>query len=193
MKKLIIIVFAGLMFTACETQRKVTRLSDDQNMELSGRWNDADSKMVADAIIEQLLGGKWLENYKAEGTKKHVVVVGKTRNKSHEHIDTQMFTKNIEKAIINGGEITLVQGGEKRDDVRLEKVDQGDAASTETAKQWGQEIGADLILQGSINSIVDTYKSKKVVKYSISFQLTNIETNEVIWAGDKDIKKFIEN
>ena len=60
-------------------------------------------------------------------------------------------------------------------------------------KQWGLEIGADYMLQGSINSIMDAYKRKKVIYYQIDMELTNLETNEVVWIGDKKIKKFVKN
>jgi PBP1b-binding outer membrane lipoprotein LpoB len=55
------------------------------------------------------------------------------------------------------------------------------------------EVGADYMLQGVINSIVDEYKREKVVEYQIDLQLTNMETNEVVWIGDKKIKKYIKD
>ncbi|MBC7536542.1 MAG: penicillin-binding protein activator LpoB, partial [Ferruginibacter sp.] len=55
------------------------------------------------------------------------------------------------------------------------------------------ENGADYILQGSINSIVDAYKKKKSVTYQVNLELTNIETNEVVWMGDKKIAKLVKN
>ena len=60
-------------------------------------------------------------------------------------------------------------------------------------KKFGLEIGADFILQGSINSIVDAYKKDKVVYYQIDLELTNLQTNEVVWIGDKKIKKLVKN
>ena len=52
----------------------------------------------------------------------------------------------------------------------------------------GVGTGADFMLQGTINSIVDSYKKEKVVYYQIDLELTNLETNEVVWMGDKKIK-----
>ena len=60
-------------------------------------------------------------------------------------------------------------------------------------KKWGRELGADFMLQGTINSTVDEYKRDKVVSYQIDLQLTNIETNEVVWIGDKKIKKKVRD
>ena len=87
----------------------------------------------------------------------------------------------------------MVQGGEKRDAVRGERADQQDNSSVSNMKKWGLEVGADYMMQGSINSIVDALDRKKVVYYQIDLELTNMETNEIVWIGDKKIKKFVKN
>ena len=59
---------------------------------------------------------------------------------------------------------------------------------------WNWEgLGADFMLQGTINSIVDSYKKEQVVYYQVDLELTNLETNEVVWMGDKKIKKQVSD
>ena len=194
MKRIIVVslIASALMTESCT--RKVTRVSPDKQVDLSGRWNDVDSKMVADEITKQVLGEKWLSNFTKENPgKKPVVIVGFVNNKSHEHIEAETFIKDIEIAFINSGLVKLVQAGEKRQEVRGEKADQQDNASQSTMKKWGLEIGADFMMQGSINSIVDSYKRDKVVYYKINLELTHIQTSEVVWIGDKELKKEVHN
>lgn len=191
------IILASLIATAVFTQscnRKVTRVNPDKQIDLSGRWNDVDSKMVADDMIKQVLEEKWLGDFTKDNPgKKPVVIVGFVRNQSHEHIEAETFMKDIERAFINSNKVKLVQGGDKRQEVRGERADQQDNASQSTMKKWGLEVGADFMLQGSINSIVDSYKRNKVVDYKVNLELTNIQTNEVVWIGDKELKKEIKN
>jgi len=87
----------------------------------------------------------------------------------------------------------LVQGGKKREELRAEKADQQTNATVSSMKQFGLENGADYILQGSINSIVDSHKRQKVVYYQVNLELTNIQTNEVVWIGEKKIAKYVKN
>ncbi|MDP4188918.1 MAG: penicillin-binding protein activator LpoB, partial [Bacteroidota bacterium] len=122
-----------------------------------------------------------------------VIVVGLVKNKSYEHIDAETFIKDIEKAIIRNGSVRLVQAGDKREELRTERANQQQFSSAETIKKWGRELGADYIMQGTINSIVDTYNNQKVVYYQIDLEMTDLETNEIVWMGDKKIKKYIEN
>lgn len=196
MKKLIVSTFilaAMMIIYACGGSRDVTRVGTNQVIDLSGRWNDTDSRLVAEEMIGNLLSSRWSPEYSRTTGKRPVIVVGLMENRSHEHISAETFIKDIEKAIINDGNIRLVVAGEKRNELRKERAEQQDYASPETIKKWGRELGADFILQGSINSIVDSYKRESVVMYQIDLQLTNIETNEVVWMGDKKIKKQIKN
>jgi uncharacterized protein (TIGR02722 family) len=196
MKKLILafMVLSALTVINSCTAKKVQRINPDEQIDLSGRWNDSDSKLCADELTQQILLDKWVAGYeKQNNMKKPSLVVGLVKNKSHEHIDAETFIKDIEKAIIKNGSVRLVQAGDKREELRRERADQQDFASKASAKKWGQELGADFILQGTINSIVDSYNNKQVVYYQIDLELTNVETNEIVWIGDKKIKKYIEN
>ena len=187
-----LVVLTIALINGC-ANRKITRVDPNETIDLSGRWNDSDSRLVSEEMIGDLLTSAWIPRYLKANDKRPVVVVGLVENKSHEHINSETFIKDVEKAIIRDGNISLVVAGEKRNELRKERAEQQDYASPETTKKWGKELGADFILQGTINSIVDSYKKQKVVTYQIDLQLTNIETNEVVWMGDKKIKKQISD
>lgn len=197
MKNLILtttFILAAFVFTGC-ADRKVSRVDTKEVIDLSGRWNDTDSRLVSEEMITDLLGSKWIPVYESHhNNARPVVVVGTITNKSHEHINAETFIKDIEKAIIKNGSVRLVQAGEKRQELRTERDEQNQGyTSRETAKKWGLELGADFMLQGTINSIVDTYKKEKVVYYQIDLELTDLQTNEVVWMGDKKIKKQVSD
>ena len=189
---LIFSVALMLFVSGCGTQ-KVTRVDTNEVIDLSGRWNDTDSRLVAEDMVNQVLSGAWLSNYTTshEG-KKPVVIVGLVYNKSHEHINSDTFVKDVERAFINSGKVRLVQAGDKREELRRERAVQQDFALPETVKQWGKELGADFMMNGDINSIVDVYRQKQVVFYQVNLELTDVETSEVVWIGDKKLKKYIK-
>lgn len=183
-----------ILLGSCSSNRKVQRIDSNQVVDLSGRWNDSDSKIVSDEMILDVLSAKWIPIYESKYNKRPVVIVGTILNKSHEHIDAETFIKDIEKAIVKNGSVRLVQAGEKRNELRNEREEQNQGfASPETVKKWGRELGADFMLQGTISSIVDSYKKEKVVYYQIDLTLTDLETNEVVWMGDKKIKKVVSD
>ena len=164
--KLIALFSITIILFGCAPKRQVQRIETDQTIDLSGRWNDSDSRSVSEEIIKQLLHDRWINEFTSQNpNERPILIVGLVKNKSHEHIDANTFIKDIEKAIIQDGSARLVQAGENREALRTERVEQQDYASSETAKNWGLELGADYMLQGTINSIVDTYKKEKIIYY----------------------------
>ena len=179
---------------SCSTNRRVQRVDPNETIDLSGRWNDSDSRLTANAMIDQSLSEPWLQNYmESHGGKRPTIIAGLVTNKSHEHIDAETFIKDLERAYITSQKVRVVQGGDKREEIRRERADQQNYASKSTMKKWGLEQGADFMLQGSINSLVDSYGKEKTVTYQVNLELTNLETNEIVWIGDKKIKKYIRN
>lgn len=196
MKRILWIVTAAVAVsvTSVSCSRKVTRIDPGEQIDLSGRWNNTDSRLTAEKMIDDVLGDKWISEYQqSKNGAKPVVIVGFVTNKSTEHIDAETFVKDVEQSFIRSGKVRLVQGGKKREELRAEKADQQTNASQSSMKKFGLEQGADFILQGSINSIVDAQKKKKVVYYQVNLELTNIQTNEVVWIGDKKIAKYVTN
>ena len=182
---LLIIFLAG-----CGT--KVTRMDVDEVKDLSGRWNDTDSRMVAQAMIDSCLNHPWLTQYISRTGKQPDIIVGEVRNRSSEHINTQTFIKDLERALINSGRAHFVASAEERVGVREERVDQDIHASPESRKAPGMEAGADYMLIGSINSIVDQERGRRVVFYQTDLELIDMTNNRKVWIGDKKIKKFVE-
>ena len=190
--KFILAAVLGLSLTNCGSP-KVTRVSETSVTDLSGRWNETDSRLTAEEITAELMEHAWYSTYAAENAgKKPVIIVGMITNKSHEHIPAETFSKDIEKAIINSGRMKLVQAGNMREEIRAERADQQNFASQSTMKKFGLENGADFMLQGTIISIVDSNKKEKTIYYQIDLELTNIQTNDKVWIGDKKIKKYLK-
>lgn len=179
--------------TLCSCARSVTRIDPGQQIDLSGRWNDSDSRMVADKMVSELLGSDKFKDYAKSLGKKPSIIVGLIRNKTSEHIDADNYIKKIELAIYNSSIADLVESDSFRDKLRQERAEQQDFASSGTAVQWGREQGANLMLFGEMTSETDTYNKKKVVNYITTLFLTDIETNKRVWYGQQEIKKFIKD
>jgi len=191
--KFILALAIGFSLVNCSTPN-VQRVNENTVTDLSGRWNETDSRLTAEEITAEMMEHSWYSTYAAEnGGKKPVIIVGIITNKSHEHIPSETFSKDIEKAIINSGRMKLVQGADKREELRAERADQQNYSSQSTMKKFGLENGADFMLQGTINSIVDQHSKEKTIYYQVDLELTNIQTNDKVWIGDKKIKKYLGN
>ena len=187
------ILIAVLIFSGCASAPKVERKEVDTTIDLSGRWNDTDSRLVSEEMIKDCLSRPWLKRYEdRHGGRAPTVIVGRVKNRSHEHINVQTFVKDLERELINSGQVQFVASRGEREDVREERLDMARHASDETMKEAGREIGADFMLIGTINTIRDDIGSKAVMYYQVDLELINMENNLKVWIGDKKIKKLIK-
>jgi len=184
----------GILFMlgCAGSTRTVTRISTDEVTDLSGRWNDTDSKLVAEQMIQDMVYRSWIEDFVLENDAKPVLIVGTVRNKSSEHIQTDTFVKDIERELINSGKVKFVAASKERKEILEERYHQLSHASDETAKALANETGADFMLIGTITSTTDAISGKAAIFYQVDMELINIESNEKVWMESKEIKKFIE-
>lgn len=187
---LIFFLFVG--FASCN-QRVVSRIDPASQTDLSGRWNDSDSKMVAEKMVNDFLSNEKYKEYAKAFGHKPAIIVGLIKNKTAEHVDADNYIKKFEVAIYNSGVADMLESGDFRDKLRLERVQQQDFASAETTSKWGLETGADLVLFGEMTSETDVYGKRRTVNYITTLYLTDLETNKRIWYGQHEIKKFIKN
>lgn len=180
------------LLAACSSTPRVTRTAVDEVVDLSGRWNDTDSRLVSEEMIGDSLARVWIEDWRAANRDRPTVIVGPVRNRSSEHVNTRTFTKDLERAFVNSGRVRLVASSDERGDLRSERLDQLQNATLESAKSMGKEIGADFMLIGGIDTIIDAAGRTDVRFYQVELELIALETNEKVWIGQKKIKKVVE-
>jgi penicillin-binding protein activator len=187
-------VLGAMVFglTGCGAETKVTRVDAGVVTDLSGRWNDTDSRMVAESMVKEALEYPWLNNFSQTNRRQPVVVVGTVINSSHEHINVQTFVTDLERELTNSQKVTFVAGKTEREEVRVERKEQAMYAREDTQKAPGKEIGADYMMKGTIATILDEAEGTKAMFYQIDLQMVDLESNAKVWFGQKKIKKVIE-
>ncbi len=171
---------------------KVKRVDTGQVIDISGRWNDTDSRLTAEEMIKDCLARPWIGEAAAATGAKPSVIVGTVRNLSNEHINANVFVEDLQRSLINSARVIFVASKDERGELRDERLEQSTNASEETKKAHGREIGADFMLSGSINTIEDKEGGKSVILYQVDLKLLDVKTNQISWSGQKKIKKYIK-
>ena len=185
---LLLLATAGACFS-----KRVTRIEPSAVTDLSGRWNDTDSRIVANQLVEQSLSAGWAKRYTdLHGGEAPAIVVGSFSNRTLEHIAVNTFVKDIEMALITTGAARVVSSGEERLDLRAERKDQQQNARADTRARVGQELGARYALTGEVQAIEDADGRERVMFYQVDASLVDLETNTKVWVGQHKIKKYIE-
>lgn len=185
-------VAATFVLTGCSSSN-VKRVKVEEPIDFSGRWNDTDSQLVAKDMIEDCVKMSWVESFRQNNKKPPVVIVGAITNQSQEHINSDVFVKDLEASLLNSGKVKFVASRVERPQVREERQDQhAGLTAKETIKPIGRETGANFMLIGSINSIKDELKGKYLILYQVNLELVDLENNEKVWIGQKHIKKEVQ-
>ncbi len=181
----------ALAAAGCATKR-VARIEPGAVTDLSGRWNDTDSRLVANQLVEQTLSAGWAKRYTdTHGGEPPTVIVGTFANRTLEHIAVGTFVKDIENALVSTGAARVVAAGAERSELRGERKDQQQNARADTRARQGQELGARYMLAGELQAIEDVDGRERVVFYQVDASLIDLETNAKVWVGQHKIKKYI--
>lgn len=187
-----LVALALLSLAGCSQETRVTRVDSGVVTDLSGRWNDTDSRIVAESMVKEALEYPWLNNFSSSNRRQPVVIVGTIQNSSHEHINVNTFVTDLERELTNSQKVTFVAGKGDREELRTERKEQAMYAREDTQKAPGKEIGADYMMKGTIATILDEADGTKAVFYQVDLQMVDLENNAKVWYGQKKIKKVVE-
>ena len=190
MKKTLAGLLVLLFLFACSPS--VKRVETNLVKDVGGGWNDTDAQMVAQEMITDCLQSGWYSKFTTRYGKEPTVIVGTVVNNTMEHINTAVFIEEMQRALINSAKVDFVASAAERGEIRTERLEQDEFASEATRKAFGKEVGADYMLSGVLNSVVDQAGSKSLVFYQVNLKLINIETNQIVWNGQKQIKKYVK-
>ena len=175
---------------------KVTRVDASTVVDVNEFWNDTDIRLVCDDLVNQCMTvmKNRIALFQQKNERLPIVLVGRIKNDSDEHIDTGIVAKRMENAIINSGAMDFVAGGSDREALRDERSQQEDYAR-QTAKSMTNETAADYMLLGSIKTDVhyDANGKNGVRTYYVYAQLQELESTKIVWSGENsEIKKVFK-
>lgn len=192
LRSILTLSLAAVALSACGIKR-VSRVDPNSVTDLSGRWNDTDSRLVANELIGQSLGASWARDHAASnGGQSPTIIVGEFRNRTMDHIAVGTFVRDLERAYVTSGAVRVVASREEREEVRDERADQQVNASAETRARMAREQGARYMLQGDVQAIEDSEGREKVVFYQVDATMIDLESNAKVWVGQHKIKKYIQ-
>ncbi|WP_119396125.1 penicillin-binding protein activator LpoB [Salinibius halmophilus] len=189
MRRLLTLALSAMVLVGCASNPVVQRVDPNIEIALTDKWNAEDSRLVADAMIGEMITFPWYKDWLRSGEDRPTIIVQTIRNKSHEHVSVDTFVNDIKRASLQTGKLRFVADSVQREALREEREAQDGYATVDSMSQWGKELGADFALAGVINSFVDEWQDRRVTSYQVDLTLINLETNEEVWIGQKKIQK----
>ena len=69
-------ILSTVLLSGCGSSKTVSRVDPSTTTDLSGEWNDTDSRLVAEEMIQDVLAKPWLGEFKGEQKRSPDVIVG---------------------------------------------------------------------------------------------------------------------
>ncbi len=152
---------------------------------LNDQWSETDMQVAVKDLVNSMMNHNVIKNSKSPP----VVMVTGLQNKTSEHIDTQNIMDMIRVELMKSGQVTFVDK-EARQDISDEyNYQNSGVVSEETKKGPGGQTGADFIINGRLDSIVQEVGKDKSVYYKITLNLTNLKSSVINWSDYKQIRK----
>lgn len=171
----------------------VARVDEEREVALTDRWNATDSRLTAEAMVNDMLTFPWMEEFqRTHQGLRPTIVVHTIANNSHEHVPVDLFINDLKREVIRSGKADFIVNDGERESARDEIRDQKTYTSPETRQSLGKEQGANFILSGSIDSIVDQVDNKRVTFFQVDLKLIELETMREVWNGQKKIQKYFK-
>ncbi|OFZ16483.1 MAG: penicillin-binding protein activator LpoB [Bdellovibrionales bacterium RBG_16_40_8] len=190
-KSIILSLLVGSAFSLSSCAPKAfVRGSYDENVNsenlMTDQWSETDMQGAVKTLVSSALRNDAVANAK----RTPIVMVTKLQNKTSEHIDTQSITDMITVELTNSGRVQFVDKSAREDIAEEYEYQDSGTVSRETKKGKGKQVGADLILNGRIDSIVQEVGKNKSVYYKITLNMTNLSTGLIVWTDQKQIRKL---
>ena len=183
-----LLMWGSLVFlSSCGEKAFVKGQYDDPQREnlMNDQWSETDMQVSVKTMVESMVAHPSIANAK----KMPIVMVTNLQNKTSEHIDTQSIMDMIRVDLTNSGRVAFVDK-EAREDIANEYDYQNSGmVSEETKKSAGGQTGADFIVNGRLDSIVQEVGKEKTVYYKLTLNMTNLKTGVIAWTNYKEIRK----
>lgn len=160
---------------------------EDTNL-LTDRWSESDMQNAVKDLVTAAVSHPTIAGAK----RRPIVMVTRLQNKTSEVIDTQNITDMFQVELQNSGKVQFVDKAAREDIAEEYEYQDSGMVSRESKKGKGGQVGADFVLNGRLDSIVQEVGKDKTVYYKMTMNLTNLKSGLVEWTGQKQMRKMFK-
>ena len=173
--------------TACGPKAFVKGDYDDVERKnlLNDQWSETDMQNAVKDLVASMMVHPTVDKAKTPP----IVMVTNLQNKTSEHIDTQSILDMIRVELMKSGKVTFIDKEARQDVADEYNYQNSGMTSNESKKGPGGQTGADYIINGRLDSIVQEVGKEKTVYYKLTLNLTNLKTTVISWSDHKQIRK----
>ena len=188
------ILISFLMLGSCSSfkaERTDAKTSDEKMMKISDNWVAEDTRQAVVEVLKQIYAHKGYSRYmKAYKGEPKVFIAEVQNNTAEAYFPIADMNDELLNEISQKGDFVLVDAV-ARDKILDEITYQNDGmVDPATSKQIGKQIGADLMIFGSVNMKPEKRDGKTVKQYSVNIRMTDIQKGVEVLRTRHQIYKY---
>jgi uncharacterized protein (TIGR02722 family) len=177
--KAIVLLLSTVIFTSCSSfkaERVDAKKSDEQAMGITDNWVAEDTRQAVEKILTQMKKHKGFKRYMKSFRGEPKVFIAEVQNNTSEaYFPIDDMNDELLNEVSAEGDFVLVDA-KARDMILKELTYQNDGmVDPNTAKSIGKQLGADLMIFGSVYMKPEKRDGKTLKQYSVNIRLTDIE------------------
>ncbi|MCD8483181.1 MAG: penicillin-binding protein activator LpoB [Verrucomicrobia bacterium] len=182
-----------LTLTAC-TSGPVVRTDPTDPSRATLSLDQADVNATASAMVDSMLASPAVARVADVNNPPTIVVLPirlDVNTITDPRINTDAITTLVRGQVINSGIFQFVDAT-RRADIAAELAYQHESGMvrSDTAAQRGQQIGANLILEGTLSGFASDTNRTRQRGYVITMTLQNLETGIILWQQTEQVQKL---
>lgn len=150
-------------------------------------WDEIDSEIISDSLITRSLQADWKKSF--SNKRKPIIVIGSISNLSDETADTLLIAKDIERGLLNSGEVSFISSKEMRETIRTDRKKRNDFSSDTEFKKYLKSLKSDFFLEGTFNVIADSSSVPIKKRFSLTVEILNANDGNTVWEGTETVEK----
>ena len=194
MKQTITLLIAPLFVISCssfQAERVGERESDERAMEITDKWVQGDSKKVVEDIMGHMGSHKGFRRYLRNLGRPPVVFVGEIQNFTDEaYFPINEINNELLNALSLSGEFLLVDAAARQPLLEEITYQHDGMVDASTSKRIGNQVGADLMIFGSVGMQTQSRKGRTIKQYSVDIRMTDIERGLEVLRTRSQLSKY---
>jgi hypothetical protein len=162
---------------------------DYEDPEKANLMNDQWSETDMQTVVRDLVGSLTIHPTIKDAKNPPVVMVTQLQNKTSEHIDTQSVMDMVRVDLMKTGKVGFIDKEARQDIADEYNYQNSGMVAKETKKGPGGQTGADFIINGRLDSIVQEVGKDKTIYYKVTLNMTNLKTGMIVWSDNKQLRK----
>ncbi|MCD6311341.1 MAG: penicillin-binding protein activator LpoB [Elusimicrobia bacterium] len=174
-------VLCAALLTSCAGTSYIT---PDTVTKYDSKFSDTDLKMMSSYMAESLKNSDVIRS----GEKK-VLGILHIKNKTSEHINSDGIADKLMVNLLKTGKVKFANRENLKELIEEQRLSAMGVVDESKAKEIGKLFGIDYFLSGFIESIEKKTSRSELTYYRLSLKLTDVETGEIVWADETELKK----